>query len=139
MTKRNIQAARPAAKSKVATKVFAHWPEGYSAYEGVHGPVRDALLVAGLCAAGYAKPLKDGKIGTTGKAGNPKVLTRIVGPGPLSYHTRLKRIANGQLTAVGAEWFTQRNVADELRGNLITAMTKGGEVEGLKFSYEFSA
>ena len=129
-------AARPA--KKTTAKAFAHWPQGSSAYFGVHGPVREALLVSAIVVAGYAKLNKSG-MASTRKAGNPKVLTELVGPGPLSYHTRLKRFSDGKLTAEGAKWFAGRGVDNDLLKELIAAMSKGGKVGDLNFNREITA
>jgi len=128
-------ATKPTARKSVARTVFAHWPEGSSAYINVRGAARGALILAALIVAGYAKPTKAG-LTTTKKEGNRALFTGLVGNTPLAHHTREKRIVKNVLSAEGAKWFTARGVDPDLVKSLTTAMQKGGEVEGLKFSHK---
>ena len=134
--KRNVKAKGTTSARKVAaTKAFAHWAKGSSPYHGVTGPVRGLLIVAAFIVSGYARLNKE----TIGKApkGSKELFVGLVGRTPYNYHKREHRIGDAGFTAEGLKWF-QHRIADKedraLVGKLVTAMQKGGKVEGLNFN-----
>lgn len=134
---KRIIKVRASARKSESIKAFAHWERASSPYFGVTGNVRGVLICAAFVVAGFAK-LNKSNIGK-GAKGNKKLFVALVGSTPWNYHRSNARITDDGLTAGGMVWFQARiadKAARDLTASLVTAMQKGGKVEGLNFHRE---